>query len=97
MRNVLDRVAASIRDHDLVPAGAEVTCLVSGGADSTCLWHALRALGHDVRAVHVHHGLRGAEADADARHCVELMGAEVIALGNSVLQGQSEAALRALR
>ena len=36
-----------------------MTCLVSGGADSTCLWHALRALGYDVSAVHVHHGLAG--------------------------------------
>ena len=30
-----------------------------GGADSTCLWHALGALGYRVRAVHVHHGSAG--------------------------------------
>ena len=28
--------------------GARSTCLVSGGADSTCLWHALGALGYGV-------------------------------------------------
>ncbi len=27
--------------RDLIPPGGDVTCLVSGGADSTCLWHVL--------------------------------------------------------
>jgi tRNA(Ile)-lysidine synthetase-like protein len=94
---VLDRVAAFIRDRDLIPADGEVACLVSGGADSTCLWHALGELGYRVRAVHVHHGLRGAEADADAEHCAEAMGADVIRLGNTVSQGAGEAALRTAR
>ena len=50
-----DRVEDFIRAHDLIEPGGEVTCLVSGGADSTCLWHALRALGYRVSAVHVNH------------------------------------------
>ena len=87
---MLDRVEASIRAHDLIPSGGAVTCLVSGGGDSTCLWHALRALGYEVGAVHVHHGLRGDEADEDARHCAELMGAEIV----RVEPARSEAALR---
>jgi tRNA(Ile)-lysidine synthetase-like protein len=90
---MLDRVAAAIREHELLAPRAEVACLVSGGADSTCLWHALGALGYRVRAVHVHHGLRGAEADADARHCRELMDAEVI----EVPPEDTEAALRERR
>jgi tRNA(Ile)-lysidine synthase len=94
---MLDRVERWIRERELIEPGGEVTCLVSGGADSTCLWHALGELGYRVRAVHVHHGLRGAEADADAEHCVTAMGADVIGLGNSVSQGASEAALRAAR
>ena len=36
------RVEGFVRRHELIPAGGEVTCLVSGGADSTCLWHAAR-------------------------------------------------------
>jgi tRNA(Ile)-lysidine synthase len=55
-----------------------VTCLVSGGADSTCLWHVLRELGYAVSALHVDHGLRGSESDADARFCAEQFGAEVV-------------------
>ena len=72
------RVEAHIRRHELVPAGGEVVCLVSGGADSTCLWHVLRELGYRVAALHVNHRLRGAESDADARFCRERLGAEVV-------------------
>ena len=72
------RVEAFIRGHELIPAGGDVTCLVSGGADSTCLWHVLRELGYGVSALHVDHGLRGPESDADARFCAEQFGAEVV-------------------
>ncbi|MDX6470655.1 MAG: tRNA(Ile)-lysidine synthase, partial [Gaiellaceae bacterium] len=61
------RVEAGIRSHGLIEPGGEICCLVSGGADSTCLWHALGALGYRVSALHVDHRLRGAESDADAR------------------------------
>ena len=76
--DVKGRVEAHIRHHELIEPGGVVTCLVSGGADSTCLWHVVRELGYGARAVHVHHGLRGTEADADASHCVEALGADVI-------------------
>jgi tRNA(Ile)-lysidine synthetase-like protein len=73
-----DRVEQYIRRHELIPAGGEVTCLVSGGADSTCLWHVLRELGYRAAALHVNHGLRGEDSDADARFCVERFGADVV-------------------
>ena len=91
--DLLERVEAHIRARELVPRGGEVTCLVSGGADSTCLWHVLRALGYRVRAVHVHHGLRGAEADADAEHCAATFGAEIVHASPAA----TEAELRDLR
>jgi tRNA(Ile)-lysidine synthetase-like protein len=72
------RIEAFIRRHDLIAPGGEVTCLVSGGADSTCLWHALSELGYRVSALHVAHGLRGEESDADARFCVEELGAKLV-------------------
>jgi tRNA(Ile)-lysidine synthase len=72
------RVEEFIRRHDLVSPGAEVTCLVSGGADSVCLWHVLGQLGYRVSALHVDHGLRGAESDGDARFCAEQLGAVVV-------------------
>jgi tRNA(Ile)-lysidine synthase len=72
------RVEELIRRHDLIAPGGEVTCLVSGGADSTCLWHALTELGYRVSALHVNHGLRGEASDDDARFCAERFGAEVV-------------------
>jgi tRNA(Ile)-lysidine synthase len=72
------RVDDHIRRHDLIPRGGEVVALVSGGPDSTCLWHVLRALGYRVDALHVNHGLRGAESEEDARFCREVLGAEVV-------------------
>jgi tRNA(Ile)-lysidine synthase len=75
---VLARIEAHVRERELIPPGGEVVCLVSGGADSTCLWHALRALGYEVSALHVDHGLRGEESDEDARFCREQLGAEVV-------------------
>ena len=72
------RIEEDIRAHDLIPNGGEVAALVSGGADSTCLWHVLGALGYRVSALHVNHGLRGAESDEDARFCREVLGAEVV-------------------
>jgi tRNA(Ile)-lysidine synthetase-like protein len=87
------RVEAHIRRHGLIEPGGKVTCLVSGGADSTCLWHVLGELGYRVGAVHVHHGVRGDEADADARHCADVLGAQIVA-GEP---RRTEAELRELR
>ena len=54
----------------MLHAGDTVLVALSGGADSMALLHALsRAqteLDIHVGAVHVHHGLRGAESDSDA-------------------------------
>lgn len=60
----------------LFKRGETVLVGFSGGPDSVCLLHFLRHLGRkkhfSVAAVHVHHGLRGAEADADAAFCRQL-------------------------
>jgi tRNA(Ile)-lysidine synthase len=72
------RIDEHIRAYELIPPGGEVVALVSGGADSTCLWHAVGALGYRVSALHVNHGLRGEESDADARFCREVLGADVV-------------------
>jgi tRNA(Ile)-lysidine synthase len=89
---MLQRVESFIHERDLIEPGGDVTCLVSGGADSTCLWHALGELGYRVSALHVAHGLRGAESDEDARFCREAFGAEVVEAS-----GATEAALRDAR
>jgi tRNA(Ile)-lysidine synthase len=72
------RVEEHIRRHELIPSGGEVVALVSGGPDSTALWHILRDLGYRVDALHVNHRLRGPESDEDARFCREHFQAEVV-------------------
>jgi tRNA(Ile)-lysidine synthase len=88
-----EHVEAAIRDHDLIPPGGEVTVLVSGGADSTALWHVLRALGYQVSALHVNHGLRAKESDQDAAFCSDVLGAEIVDGGG----GRTEDELREIR
>lgn len=70
------------RLHEIVlqsagrPEHCICTAAFSGGADSTalllCLHDLRETLDIDLRAVHVHHGIRGAEADRDAAFCAEI-------------------------
>jgi tRNA(Ile)-lysidine synthase len=57
---------------DLV--GGRVLVALSGGADSVALLHLLTAedLALEIEATHVHHGVRGIEADRDAAFCESL-------------------------
>ena len=66
-------------DTSHIRPGDRLSVAVSGGADSVALLRAVHAansaaakstLGVGLSAVHVHHGLRGAEADAD-QHFVQ--------------------------
>jgi len=77
-RDFRKAVEGDIRDRELISPGGAVTVLVSGGADSTSLWHTLRELGYDVSALHVNHGLRGQESEGDAAFCRDVLGAEVV-------------------
>jgi tRNA(Ile)-lysidine synthase len=88
------RIEEHVRRHELIEPGGAVCCLVSGGADSTCLWHALRVLGYRVSALHVNHKLRGAESDEDARFCRDVLGAALVERDG---RGLTEAELREQR
>jgi tRNA(Ile)-lysidine synthase len=88
------RIEEHVRRHDLIPPGGDVTCLVSAGPDSTCLWHALRELGYAVDALHVNHGLRGEESEEDARLCRDVLGARVV---DARGRARGEAELRDVR
>ncbi len=96
-------------ERSLVAAGERVCVALSGGADSVALLVALdeanrlkQPLGAVLSAVHVHHGLRGAEADGDeafVRDLCEQMGVpltvervDVAARRSEQREGMEEAA-----
>ena len=60
-------------DTSLLKAGLRLAVGVSGGADSVALLRALAErrgdLGLVLHVAHLHHGLRGAEADGDLEFC----------------------------
>ncbi|HEY4277546.1 MAG TPA: tRNA lysidine(34) synthetase TilS [Conexibacter sp.] len=68
-----ETVVEQVDADGLLPAGAPVVVLLSGGRDSTCLLDlAVRLAGaQSVTALHLNYGLR-ASADGDERHCVAL-------------------------
>ena len=78
---MLSELQKHIQSESLLPSGALVLIAVSGGADSIFLMHVLHRLQSrlDLRlhVVHLNHGLRGAESDADADFVV----AQAAALG----------------
>ena len=68
---LIERALATITRFDLIPPGARVLAAVSGGADSVALAHVLARLAPDLGCTlagiaHLHHGLRGDDADGDA-------------------------------
>jgi tRNA(Ile)-lysidine synthase len=67
--NLLARVRAHLISTKLIQPGDKILAAVSGGLDSAALLHLLAHLQRDLKfnleIVHVHHGLRGAEADRD--------------------------------
>jgi tRNA(Ile)-lysidine synthase len=69
-------IAGPPLDPSLLKPGMCIAVGLSGGADSVALLHILvkrsKELGLVVHAAHLHHGLRGEEADIDLAFCREL-------------------------
>ncbi|WP_277409611.1 tRNA lysidine(34) synthetase [Lacrimispora xylanisolvens] len=65
-----------VRRNQLFDRGDRVIVALSGGADSVCLLVVLNEMKQEfdlaLKAVHVHHGLRGEEADRDSNYAGEL-------------------------
>lgn len=72
------RIYEAIQKYHMIEPGMRVLVGVSGGADSVCLLTALAQYREEgaftLLAVHVEHGIRGAESLADASYVQELCG-----------------------
>ncbi|MDK2808014.1 MAG: tRNA(Ile)-lysidine synthase [Clostridiales bacterium] len=71
------KILSYVKKYAMLEKGDQVIVGVSGGADSVCLLLLLLELKEmfqlSLRIVHVHHGIRGAQADADQQF-VEALG-----------------------
>ncbi len=67
---MISKVVKTVSEHQMLSSGNTVGVGLSGGADSVALLHILATnkdeLGIEkLKAVHIHHGIRGVEADRD--------------------------------
>ena len=71
-----DQVKKTIEKHQMIKQGDDLLVAVSGGPDSVALLHLLcdlrKELGLHLEVAHLQHGIRGAEAEEDARFVAEL-------------------------
>ena len=75
-KSMIMEIRSYMEAYKMLRPGDRVIAAVSGGADSVCLLWALQKIAPEfpafLRVVHVHHGLRGTEADRDERFVEEL-------------------------
>lgn len=75
---MLEKVRRTMKQYHMCERGERILVGLSGGMDSMALLHILWRLsareGWQVRALHVHHGLRGEEADGDAAFAEKICG-----------------------
>lgn len=73
--NLPEKAGAVIKEYNLIEPGDEVISALSGGADSVALLFVLYSLsekiGFTLRAAHLNHMIRGAEAERDEEFAVK--------------------------
>src|SRR5215468_8430226 len=71
-----DQVKKTIEKHQMIAPGDGLLVAVSGGPDSVALLHILYGLREDLQlrleVAHLQHGIRGVEAQEDAKFVAEL-------------------------
>ncbi|MGE5654036.1 MAG: tRNA lysidine(34) synthetase TilS [Bacillota bacterium] len=76
MRPLSQIIESTIINHRMLCEGDTVVLAVSGGPDSVCLLHLMSSLAikqhWQIHVAHIHHGIRGTEADTDASFVADL-------------------------
>ena len=75
-KDISTSILEVIKKYKMFEAGDSLVVGVSGGYDSICLLHVLHKLSQTwqlkLYAVHLNHGIRGAEADSDAEYVSDI-------------------------
>ena len=73
---LIDTVRQTIQTHNLIHKGDHIVLGLSGGPDSTCLFHILQRLAPEyeltIHPVHVNHQFRPGAAEQDQAYVEEL-------------------------
>lgn len=94
-----ERIRQAERRYGLLAGARRVLVGVSGGQDSVALLHSLVVMDDvaaEIGAIHVHHGMRGEQADADeaaVRALCEDLGVECFVARRNVLQESADSGL----
>ncbi len=68
-QSVFQKFLNTVNEYNMLENVKTVVVGFSGGADSVCLLHILysfkKKFGYNIKAVHINHGIRGAEAERD--------------------------------
>ena len=95
-----EKVRHTIAKFHMFPQQAKIVVGLSGGADSVALLHMLcgmkEEMAWDISAVHIHHGLRGEEADADQKFAEALCASLGVPCVVKQYDVKAEASLRKL-
>ena len=72
---VREKAIKAIKEYNMLKNGSKVIVGLSGGADSVCLLHFLSTIKEEYNlelvAAHINHGIRGDEANSDAKFSKE--------------------------
>lgn len=102
IKNMVKKVLNFIKENNMLQDGDSVVLGVSGGADSICMLYVLKEISRFINlklvVVHVHHHIRGKEADEDMEYVRKICDKEHIpceifhidAKKESIARGMSE-------
>jgi len=73
---IFQKIQKFTKKHNLISPGDRIVAAVSGGPDSVFMLHYLlrvkKFMNLSISMVHLHHGIRGEEADEDAAFCKKI-------------------------
>lgn len=100
IKNMIKKVLNFIKENNMLQNGDSVVLGVSGGADSICMLYVLKEISKFINlklvVVHVHHHIRGKEADGDMEYVRKICDKEHIPCEIFHIDAKKEAIARGM-